>query len=109
MVCMTVWDFVIGVLFGIVVSCMSSHPPFLVPAQFLINLSGFFFVVQNSQRRSIRALHTGDTAMSTVRRPSVQRAYLREVSKQTTILRLQGTCIIGYILHGDVFTHLLLI
>lgn len=28
--------------------------------------------------------------MSTVRRPSVQRAYLREVSKQTTVLRLQG-------------------
>lgn len=28
--------------------------------------------------------------MSTVRRPSSQRAYIREVSKQTTILRLQG-------------------
>jgi sulfate permease, SulP family len=29
--------------------------------------------------------------MSTVRRPSAQRAYLREVSKQTSVLRLQGT------------------
>ena len=28
--------------------------------------------------------------MSTVRRPGIQRAYIREVSKQTTILRLQG-------------------
>ena len=28
--------------------------------------------------------------MSAVRRPSLQRAYIREVSKQTTILRLQG-------------------
>ncbi|KAJ7119614.1 sulfate transporter family-domain-containing protein [Mycena epipterygia] len=78
MVCMTVWDFVIGVLFGIIVSC-------------------FFFVVQNSQRTSIRALYTGETAMSTVRRPSSQRAYIREVSKQTTILRLQGFLFFGTI------------
>ncbi|KAJ7117895.1 sulfate transporter family-domain-containing protein [Mycena crocata] len=82
MVCMTVWDFVIGVLFGIVVSC-------------------FFFVVQNSQRRSIRALHTGETAMSTVRRPSSQRSYIREVSKQTTILRLQGFLFFGTITHVE--------
>ncbi|KAF7291504.1 Sulfate transporter family protein [Mycena kentingensis (nom. inval.)] len=78
MVCMTVWDFVIGVLFGIVVSC-------------------FFFVVENSQRTSIRALHTGETAISTVRRPSSQREYIREVSKQTTILRLQGFLFFGTI------------
>ncbi|KAK7028327.1 sulfate transporter family protein [Favolaschia claudopus] len=82
MVCMTVWDFVVGVLFGIVVSC-------------------FFFVVQNSQRTSIRALHTGETAMSTVRRPSSQRAYIREVSKQTTILRLQGFLFFGTIAHVE--------
>ncbi|KAJ6491582.1 sulfate transporter family-domain-containing protein [Mycena vulgaris] len=82
MVCMTMWDFVIGVLFGIVVSC-------------------FFFVVQNSQRASIRALHTGETAMSTVRRPSSQRAYIREVSKQTTILRLQGFLFFGTITHVE--------
>ncbi|THV02009.1 hypothetical protein K435DRAFT_367627, partial [Dendrothele bispora CBS 962.96] len=78
MVAMTVWDFVKGVLWGIVVSC-------------------FFFVVSNSQRRSIRALHTGDTAISTVRRPSSQKAYIREVSKQTTILRLQGFLFFGTI------------
>ncbi|KAJ7912514.1 sulfate transporter family-domain-containing protein [Mycena leptocephala] len=82
MVCMTAWDFVVGVLFGIVVSC-------------------FFFVVQNSQRRSIRALHTGETAISTVRRPSSQRAYIREVSKQTTILRLQGFLFFGTIAHVE--------
>lgn len=28
MICMTVWDFVIGVIFGIVMSCMSSAIPF---------------------------------------------------------------------------------
>ncbi|KAF9788413.1 sulfate transporter family-domain-containing protein [Thelephora terrestris] len=78
MIAMTVWDFVAGVLFGIVASC-------------------FFFVVQNSQHNSIRALHTGETAMSTVRRPSAHRAYLREVSKQTTIVRLQGFLFFGTI------------
>ncbi|KAF9466835.1 sulfate transporter family-domain-containing protein [Collybia nuda] len=78
MICMTVWDFVSGVLFGIIISC-------------------FFFVVQNSQRTSIRALHSGETAMSTVRRPSSQRAFLREVSKQTTIIRLQGFLFFGTI------------
>ncbi|KAF9267177.1 hypothetical protein L218DRAFT_1063908 [Marasmius fiardii PR-910] len=82
MVAMTVWDFVIGVLFGIIVSC-------------------FFFVVQNSQRRSIRSLHTGETVMSTVRRPSSQRAYIKEVSKQTTILRLQGFLFFGTITYVE--------
>lgn len=38
-------------------------------------------------------MHTGDTTMSAVRRPSLQRAYIREVSKQTTILRLQGVLV----------------
>ncbi|KAH9994309.1 sulfate transporter family-domain-containing protein [Russula compacta] len=78
MVAMTVWDFVIGVLFGIIVSC-------------------FFFVVQNSQRRSIRSMHSGETTLSTVRRPSVHRAYLQEVSRQTTVLHLQGFLFFGTI------------
>jgi SulP family sulfate permease len=81
-VVMTAWDFVIGVLFGIVISC-------------------FFFVVQNSQRRSIRAIHTGQTAMSTVRRPGAHRAYIREVSRQTTILRLQGFLFFGTITYVE--------
>lgn len=33
--------------------------------------------------------------MSTVRRPSAHRAYLREVSKQTTVVRLQGFLFFG--------------
>ncbi|KAI0702395.1 sulfate transporter family-domain-containing protein [Cerioporus squamosus] len=82
MVVMTVWDFVMGVLFGIIVSCV-------------------FFVVQSSQRRSIRALYSGDSVMSTVRRPGAHRAYLREVSKQTTILRLQGFMFFGTITHVE--------
>ncbi|KAG6372058.1 hypothetical protein JVT61DRAFT_8766 [Boletus reticuloceps] len=82
MVTMTVWDFVIGVLFGIVVSC-------------------FFFVVQNSQRRSIRTCYTGDTAISTVRRPADHRAYIREVSNQTRIIQLQGFLFFGTISHVE--------
>ncbi|KAI0933274.1 hypothetical protein AcV7_004789 [Taiwanofungus camphoratus] len=82
MIAMTVWDFVTGVVFGIIVSC-------------------FFFVVQSSRRRSVRSLHTGETAMSTVRRPGAHRAYIREVSKQTTILRLQGFLFFGTITHVE--------
>ena len=88
MVAMTVWDFVIGVLFGIIVCCTYG---FLAQVARTHGVClGFFFVVQNSQLRSIRAMYTGDLSMSAVRRPSLQRAYIREVSKQTTILRLQG-------------------
>nr|VWO99297.1 Fe(2+) transporter 3 [Ganoderma boninense] len=78
MVVMTVWDFVIGVLFGIIASC-------------------FFFVIHSSQRHSIRALYSGDSIMSTVRRPGAHRAYLHEASKQTTIVRLQGFMFFGTI------------
>lgn len=78
MLAMTIWDFVTGVLFGIIVCCV-------------------FFVAQNSQRRSVRTIHTGDASMSTVRRPGSQRAYLREVCKQTTVLRLQGFLFFGTI------------
>ncbi|KAF8623274.1 hypothetical protein AX17_007480 [Amanita inopinata Kibby_2008] len=82
MVCMTVWDFVIGVLWGIIVSC-------------------FFFVVQSSQRRSIRSIQTGETTMSSVRRPSLQREYIREVSKQTTVIKMQGFLFFGTIAHVE--------
>lgn len=39
--------------------------------------------------------------MSTVRRPGAHRAYLRDVSKQTTILRLQGFMFFGTITHVE--------
>ncbi|KLO11977.1 sulfate anion transporter [Schizopora paradoxa] len=78
MVCMTLWDFVIGVLFGIVVCC-------------------FFFVIQNSRRRSVRAMFTGESAMSAVRRPTAHRDYIHKVAKQTIIMRLQGFLFFGTI------------
>ena len=100
MVAMTVWDFVIGVLFGIIVSCKCrvSLSSFFKVTQFP---QGFFFVVQNSQRLSIRAFYAGDAAMSTVRRPAAHRAYIREVSKQTRILQLQGFLFFGTIAHVE--------
>ncbi|KAG8798649.1 hypothetical protein FRC16_006812 [Serendipita sp. 398] len=81
-ICMTVFDFVIGVLFGLVLAC-------------------FFFVVQNSQNRSIRALYTGDSAMSTVRRPSAHRKYLQEVGRQTAIMKLQSYLFFGTITYVE--------
>ncbi|KAJ1304059.1 hypothetical protein OPQ81_008466 [Rhizoctonia solani] len=82
MLCMSVYDFVIGVLFGIVLAC-------------------FFFVVQNSRRQCIRALYYGDTSMSTVRRPGSHRQYLREVGRQTAILRLQGMIFFGSVTYVE--------
>ncbi|KAG8905675.1 hypothetical protein FRB99_008448 [Tulasnella sp. 403] len=86
MICMSLWDFVVGVLFGIVLAC-------------------FFFVVQNSQRRSIRTLYTGASSMSAVRRPSAHREYLREVGRQTVIMRLQGKSFpdaLGFLFFGTI-------
>jgi SulP family sulfate permease len=97
MVAMTVWDFVKGVILGIVVSCERLFRGFDAHILILTYAAGFFFVVQNSRRRSIRAMHTGETALSTVRRPSAHRAYLREVSRQTTVLHLQGPLFFGTI------------
>lgn len=62
---------------------------------------GFFFVVQNSHRRSIRTCYTGDTAVSTVRRPAAHRAYIHEVSQQTRIIQLQGFLFFGTISHVE--------
>jgi sulfate permease, SulP family len=42
-------------------------------------------------------MHTGEKTMSTVRRPSAHRAYLREISQQTTVLHLQGFLFFGTI------------
>lgn len=75
---MTLWDFVIGVLLGIIISSI-------------------FFVIQASRHNSIRSITSGSAALSSVRRPSAHRAYLREACKQTTILRLQGFLFFGTI------------
>lgn len=65
------WDFVIGLLFGIILACI-------------------FFVVQSSRRRAIRTVFNGSTAKSTVRRPRSQRAFIQQVGTQTYVMKLQG-------------------
>lgn len=68
---MTVFDFVIGLFIGIILACV-------------------FFVVQSSRRRPIRAVFSGATAKSTVRRPAAQRAFIQMVGTQTYVMKLQG-------------------
>lgn len=69
-------------LFGIILACEFTFIIFGLIK--LIGVAGFFFVVQNSKRQCIRALYYGDTAMSTVRRPSAHRQYIREVACQVS-------------------------
>ncbi|ODN79912.1 hypothetical protein L202_03801 [Cryptococcus amylolentus CBS 6039] len=75
---MTIFDFVIGLLFGIILACI-------------------FFVVQSSRRRAIRAVFNGSTARSTVRRPKWQRSFIQQVGSQTYVMKLQGFLFFGTI------------
>ncbi|WVQ99241.1 hypothetical protein IAU59_006373 [Kwoniella sp. CBS 9459] len=75
---MTIFDFVIGLLFGIILACI-------------------FFVVQNSRRRAIRTVFSGSTARSTVRRPRSQREFIHQVGSQTYVMKLQGFLFFGTI------------
>ena len=65
------WDFVIGLLFGIILACV-------------------FFVVQSSRGKAIRTVFNGATYKSTVRRPKSQRAFIQQVGSQTYVMKLQG-------------------
>ncbi|KAL4920254.1 sulfate transporter family-domain-containing protein [Aspergillus aurantiobrunneus] len=75
---MGVWDFVTGILVGIILACLS-------------------FVVQTSRKSAIRATYSGKIAGSTVRRPPIQHRYLKEAGRQTLILKLGGYLFFGTI------------
>lgn len=75
---MTVFDFVLGILIGVI-------------------LASLFFVIQNSRRKPIRAVFSGSTAKSTVRRPHAQRQFVQQLGKQTVIMKLQGFLFFGTI------------
>lgn len=75
---MTIFDFVIGLLMGIILACV-------------------FFVVQSSRRRPIRTVFNGSTAKSIVRRPRAQRAFIQRVGSQTSVMKLQGFLFFGTI------------
>ena len=77
-VVMTYWDFVVGILAGIIIACC-------------------FFVVQTSRRKTVRSIFDGSVARSTVRRHMTQRHFLDEVGTQTQIIKLQGFLFFGTI------------
>lgn len=75
---MGAWDFVVGILVGIVLACVN-------------------FVVQTSRKSAIRATYSGEVAGSTVRRHPGQLRFLREVGQQTHVTKLAGYLFFGTI------------
>ncbi|KAI9862862.1 MAG: hypothetical protein M1824_000992, partial [Vezdaea acicularis] len=75
---MGAYDFVIGIVVGIVLACAS-------------------YVVQTSRKSAIRASYSGEVAGSTVRRPPVQDRFLREARKQIHLTKLGGFLFFGTI------------
>lgn len=79
---MGAWDFVAGVLVGIILACVN-------------------FVVQSSQKSPIRAMYSGNVAVSTVRRPPIQQRFLREAGQQTLIIKLASYLFFGTIVNVE--------
>lgn len=79
---MGAWDFVIGILVGIILACVN-------------------FVVQTSRKSAIRATYSGEVAGSTVRRPPIQQQFLREAGQQTLIVKLGGYLFFGTIVNVE--------
>jgi SulP family sulfate permease len=75
-VTMGVFDFVLGIVVGIILACV-------------------FFVVQTSKKSPIRAHYSGVSAMSTVRRPPIQQRYLRAAGHQIQVYKLSGYLFFG--------------
>lgn len=68
---MGIYDFVVGILVGIVLACAA-------------------FVLQTSQVSAIRGTLPGGLASSMVRRHPTQRRFLQEVGSQTYVMKLAG-------------------
>jgi len=77
-VTMGAWDFVIGILVGILLACIS-------------------FVLQTSQISAIRGSLPGDVANSTVRRHPVHYRFLQEAGQQIHVMKLAGYLFFGTI------------
>ena len=77
-VTMGAWDFVVGILIGIILACIS-------------------FVVQTSRKTAIRATYSGQIATSTVRRPPMQLKFLQEAGQQIFVIKLAGFLFFGTI------------
>lgn len=81
-VTMGAWDFVIGILVGIILACVN-------------------FVVQTSRKSAIRATYSGEFTASTVRRPPIQQRFLKDAGKQTLIIKLSGFLFFGTIVNVE--------
>lgn len=75
---MGAWDFVIGILVGILLACVS-------------------FVLQTSQVSAIRGSLPGGVANSTVRRHPIQHRFLQEAGRQIHVMKLAGYLFFGTI------------
>ncbi|KAL8839501.1 MAG: hypothetical protein Q9170_001724 [Blastenia crenularia] len=75
---MGAWDFVIGILVGILLACVS-------------------FVLQTSRVSAIRNSLPGSIAASTVRRHPLQNRFLQDAGKQIYVMRLAGYLFFGTI------------
>uniref|UniRef100_A0A060T743 ARAD1B20284p n=1 Tax=Blastobotrys adeninivorans TaxID=409370 RepID=A0A060T743_BLAAD len=82
-VTMGMWDFVYGILVGIMLACVT-------------------FVYQASQTDIVTATYTGQVARSTVRRHPVQRKFLQKVGDQIYVLKLTGALFFGTIFKVEV-------
>lgn len=75
---MGAWDFVIGIIVGILLACVS-------------------FVLQTSQVSAVRGSVPGGVANSTVRRHPVQHRFLQEAGRQIYVMKLAGYLFFGTI------------
>ncbi|ODQ56026.1 hypothetical protein SAICODRAFT_74248 [Saitoella complicata NRRL Y-17804] len=75
---MAAWDFVFGILVGIILACIT-------------------FVVQTSRKSAIRTTYTGAVARSTVRRHPTQQKFLKQVGDQIHVCKLSGYMFFGTI------------
>lgn len=77
-VTMGAWDFVVGILIGIVLACLN-------------------YVLQTSRKPAIKATYSGEIASSTVSRHPIQSKFLHEAGQQTRIFKLAGFLFFGTI------------
>lgn len=77
-VVMGAWDFVYGVLAGILLACLS-------------------FVVEAARQPVVKGIYTGVVARSTVLRHPKQQEFLKDVGNQICVIKLQGTVFFGSI------------
>lgn len=75
---MGVWDFVYGVLVGILLACL-------------------LYVVEAARRPVIRGIYTGVVARSTVLRHPKQQEFLKDVGDQICVVKLEGSVFFGSI------------